>query len=141
MHNLIRNILAILVGLVIGGVVNMGLVMIGPSIIPTPLGADMTSTEGLKESMALFTPKNFLFPFLAHAVGTLVGAFVAAKMAVTNPMMCAMIIGFLFLLGGISMVYMVGGPMWFILSDLLLAYLPMAYLGGLIAATKKLVNT
>jgi len=106
----------------------MGLVTVGPSIIPLPAGADVSTMEGLAESMK--------FPFLAHALGTLVGAFVAAKLAASHHMMCAMIIGFVFLIGCISMVYMVGGPMWFMAADLIVAYLPMGYLGGLMVRTK-----
>ena len=136
MNSMTRNVMAVIVGLVVGGVVNRGLVNVGPSIIPLPAGADVSTMDGLRESMALFAPKNFLFPFLAHALGTLVGAFVAAKLAVNHQMKCAMIIGFVFLLGGVSMVYMVGGPVWFMAADLILAYLPMGYLGGLLARTK-----
>jgi hypothetical protein len=41
-----------------------------------------------------------------------------------------MVIGVLFLAGGISMVFMVpNAPMWFNSIDLILAYIPMAYLG------------
>ena len=137
MNNLTRNILALVIGLVVGGAVNMGLVNIGPAIIPLPAGADVSTMEGLQQSMQLFTPKNFLFPFLAHALGTMVGAFFAAKFAATRQFFNAMIVGFVFLAGGVSMVYMVGGPMWFILADLIIAYLPMAYLGGLLASSRK----
>jgi hypothetical protein len=35
----------------------------------------------------------------------------------------------LFLLGGIMMAFSVGGPTWFIILDLTIAYLPMAWLG------------
>lgn len=136
MNNTTRNILAVIVGIVIGAAVNMGLVNIGPSIIPPPAGADVTNMEVLKESMKLFEPKHFIFPFLAHALGTLVGAFVAAKLAASHKMACAVFIGFFFLGGGIMMVYMVGGPMWFIVADLVLAYIPMAYLGGMLAGVK-----
>jgi len=31
------------------------------------------------------------------------------------------------------MVRMVGGPTWFIITDLVLAYIPMAYLGKIMA--------
>ncbi|MGJ8664473.1 MAG: hypothetical protein ACSHWU_12530 [Marinicella sp.] len=133
MNNITRNIIAVLVGLVIGGAVNMGLVTMGPSVIPLPEGADVTTIDGLKASMALFEPKNFVFPFLAHALGTLVGAFVAAKLAANYAKRCAMIIGVFFLIGGIMMVQMAGGPMWFIVTDLVVAYLPMAYLGWVLA--------
>ncbi len=139
MNNTTRNILAVVIGLVVGGLVNMGLVSVGPAI-ELPSGIDvsgMSDMELLKESMKYFEPKHFVFPFLAHALGTLVGAFVAAKLAVSRKMVCALIIGVFFLIGGITMVYMVGGPMWFIAVDLLLAYLPMAYLGGLLAGAKR----
>ncbi len=43
-------------------------------------------------------------------------------------------IGCCFLLGGIVMVLYCSGPLWFIASDLLLAYLPIAILGGRLAA-------
>ena len=125
-----RNILAVLAGLVVGSLVNMGLVTIGPMIIQLPEGANVATMDGLRESMHHFTPANFLFPFLAHALGTLSGAFTAAKIADSHEMKVAMVIGVLFLIGGITMVRSVGGPMWFNVSDLLLAYIPMAYIGG-----------
>ena len=73
---------------------------------------------------------------MAHALGTLAGALVAAKLAVSHHMKFAVGIGAGFLIGGISMVVQCGGPVWFITSDLLVAYLPMGYLGGLLAGKK-----
>ena len=67
----LRNVLAVLVGLVIGSAVNMALVTLGPSLIPPPAGADVTSAEGLRAAMPLLEPRHFLMPFLAHALGTL----------------------------------------------------------------------
>lgn len=130
MYLVLRNILAVVAGLILGSLVNMGLVTIGPMIIPLPEGANITTMDGLRESMHHFAPANFLFPFLGHALGTLVGAYVAAKLAGSYASTLAMVIGVLFLLGGIEMVRTVGGPMWFIGADLLLAYIPMAYIGG-----------
>ncbi len=128
-----RNILAVIGGIVVGSLVNMMLVNIGPSVIPLPEGADMSTTAGLRESMKLFTPANFIFPFLAHALGTLVGAFIAAKFAASHQMRLSMIIGVLFLIGGISAVIMLGGPLWFNVTDLVLAYIPMGMLGAALA--------
>src|SRR5687768_4732341 len=106
MNPIIKNILAVVAGFIIGSVVNMGLIMISGSIIAPPAGADVTSMEGLKASMHLFQPKHFLFPFLAHALGTLVGALVAALIAASHKMKFAMVIGVLFLAGGITNVFM-----------------------------------
>jgi len=44
-----------------------------------------------------------------------------------------MVIGIWFLIGGITMVYMVGGPLWFQATDVLFAYIPMAWIGAKLA--------
>lgn len=137
MNPIVRNILSVVAGFLIGSVVNLGLVNIGMSVVPLPEDADVSTMEGLRESMESFTPANFIFPFLAHALGTLAGAFAAARLAASHPMKLAIAIGVCFLLGGVSMVVMCGGPAWFIAADLLLAYLPMGWLGGLLAGGKR----
>ncbi len=128
-----KNILAVIAGVVVGSLVNIALINIGPLMVPLPEGADVSTMESLRDSMEIFTPVNFLFPFLAHALGTLVGAFIAAKFAASHHLKCAMCIGVFFLMGGIAAVNMLGGPLWFNIADLLLAYFPMSYLGATLA--------
>lgn len=125
---ILRNILAVVLGVVIGSAVNMGIIMMSSSIIPPPSDVDVTTMEGLIASMHLFEPKHFLMPFLAHALGTLVGAFVAVKIAVSDKKTMAYLIGLFFLLGGIANVVMLPSPLWFTCVDLGLAYIPMAWL-------------
>jgi hypothetical protein len=132
--DLLRNILAIPAGWFIGSIVNIALVNAGPMVFPPPEGADITSMEALKATIHLFEPQHFIFPFLAHALGTLVGAVVAAKLAVKYHARFALAVGVLFFVGGTVAVAMIGGPMWFNILDLVAAYLPMGYLGGRIAA-------
>jgi hypothetical protein len=79
-----------------------------------------------------------MVPFLAHALGTLVGAFLAAKLAASKGMFPAMLIGIVFLLGGIDAVRQIpNAPLWFDVLDLVVAYLPMAWLGWLLAGGKR----
>ena len=137
MNNITRNILAVLGGLVIGCIVNLSLVSIGPHVVPLPEGADVSDMDSLQESMKLFTPTNFLFPFLGHALGTLAGAFMAARLAASHCIKLAMVIGAFFQLGGISVANMIGGPTWFIAGDLLLACIPMAIAGVWFAGKTK----
>jgi hypothetical protein len=137
MSTILKNILAVVIGILLGSTVNMAIIKISSSIIPPPEGADITTMEGLKASIHLFKPINFLFPFLAHALGTLFGAFLAAKIAATHKMKFALGIGFFFLLGGIANVYLLPGPMWFSVVDLVFAYLPVAYFGGRMALKNK----
>lgn len=133
MNPIVRNIIAAVAGFVVGSAVNLTLVSLGPHLIPLPEGADVSDMEGLRQSMKLFRPANFLFPFLGHALGTLVGAFTAAKVAASHHRALAMGIGVFFLLGGITMVATVGGPVWFCAADIILAYIPMAWLGASLA--------
>ncbi|WP_339628959.1 hypothetical protein [uncultured Maribacter sp.] len=132
MNPILKNVLAVLVGIVIGSIVNMGIIIISGSIIPPPEGGDITTMEGLKATMHLFEPKHFIFPFLAHALGTLAGAFVTVKIAVTRKQLMALLIGVFFLIGGSVNISMLGGPMWFNVLDLLMAYIPMAFFGWLL---------
>ena len=136
MKTYLRNALAIFVGFILGSVVNMTNVQIGHAIFPLPPDADMSTPEGMRAVMETLTAKDFIFPFLGHALGTLVGAFCAGKLSVSHKLGMSMGIGVMFLLGGLAMVMMIGGPKWFIALDLLVAYLPMAYLGGVLAVGK-----
>ncbi len=123
-------------GGIFGSIVNMIIIMISGSVIPPPGGADVTTMEGLKASLPLFEPRHFIFPFLAHALGTLAGAFLAAKIAASHKILFAMVIGVLFLAGGTANLFMLPSPVWFSVLDLAAAYLPMAYLGGKLAVRK-----
>lgn len=132
MNPTLRNILSVIAGLVIGGAINMGIIMLSSSIIPPPEGSDLTTEEGLKAAMHLMQPKHFLMPFLAHALGTLVGAFAVTKLAANNTIKFALIIGILNFIGGAFNVAMLPSPLWFSILDLAVAYFPMAYLGWII---------
>lgn len=136
MSPVLKNFLAVIAGLIVGSFVNMALISISGAIIPPPNGADVTTAEGLKATMHLFEPKHFIFPFLAHAAGTLAGAFLTALLAVNNKVRLALIIGFFFLAGGLASVFMLPSPTLFTVLDLVVAYIPMAYLGARLAPRK-----
>lgn len=136
MKNLARNILALPIGIFLGGALNMLLVTLGPNLIPPPEGADLTSMEGLAEAMKNMEFKHFIMPFLAHALGTLFGAFVTSKIAMSNKLAQGMVVGVLFFAGGIMMVMQLPSPIWFNILDLSMAYFPMAFIGYKLANRK-----
>ena len=133
MNKIARNVLAVITGIILGSVVNMGIIMLQGSFIALPEGVDVTNTESLQSSMHLFDPKQFIFPFLAHAIGTLAGAYLSARIAASHKMKFALGMGIFFLIGGISMVFMIPSPIWFVILDLSLAYIPMGWLSGRLA--------
>jgi hypothetical protein len=132
MNPIVRNILAVVGGWLGGSVVNMGLVQAGHSVFPIE-GLDTNDMTALAEVMPTLDYKYFIFPFLAHALGTLVGAAVAGVIATNRKMTFAMVIGALFLIGGILVNYAIPGPTWFTVLDIVVAYIPMAWIGGKLA--------
>lgn len=136
MNPVLRNVLAVIAGAILGSFVNMSLIEIGHYVIALPEGADVSTYEALKSSMSSFGPEQYIFPFLAHALGTLVGAFIAAKIAVSNKFRAALIVGILFLIGGVANCFMLPAPVWFMAIDVLLAYIPMAYIGWKLSGSK-----
>lgn len=129
----------LLVALILGSFANMGLIIAGGKLIPPPPGANVLTMEGLKASIHLFQAQHFLFPFLAHAIGTLVAVFVVAWMMPTRNGFFAAIVGACFFLGGLLNAIYIPAPVWFIALDLLFAYFPMAWL-GLRFAPKRISN-
>ena len=136
MNPLVKNIIAVIVGIILGGLVNMGLILISGYVIPLPEGVNASDSESLKESMHLFEFRHFIFPFLAHAFGTLVGAFVAVKLAANNKIFIAVLITAFFMIGGIISAWQIQGPYWFTVIDLSLAYLPMGLIGWILGKDK-----
>lgn len=128
MNPIFKSVLAVIIGLFVGSVVNMFILLLSNSIIPAPNGADVTTVAGLKATIHLFEPKHFIFPFLAHAIGTFAGAIATVLIASTHKAKLALIIGCFFLLGGIVNTFTLPSPLWFTIVDLVFAYLPMAYL-------------
>lgn len=132
MNPMLKNILAVITGWIVGSIINMSLVKIGHMILPIE-GLDPSDMNALVEVMPTLEPKYFIFPFLAHALGTLVGAFIAYNLAASHKMKFALGIGAIFFLLGIMVSFMIPAPTWFAVTDILLAYIPMAWIGGKLA--------
>jgi len=68
-------------------------------------------------------------PFLAHAMATLVGGFIAAKIATTHKLYFGLSIRQLFLIGGIQMANLLPATLWLDALDLGFGYIPIGFLG------------
>ena len=132
MHPFLKNVLAVLAGICVGGIVNFGIIILSSSIIPPPNGVDVSNIESIKTNIHLYKPIHFLFPFLAHALGTFSGAVLAIK--ISKQTKIAYMVALVFLYGGISMITQVPSPMWFTVLDLGLGYIPMAWLATKISS-------
>ena len=128
--HILKRTIVIFISLFAGAMLNGALINVSNKIIPPPAGFDLKTAEGLQAAMPHMGPEHFLFPFLAHALGTLLSAVLITRFLKSQQFVFSMMVGILFLLGGVSMVIMLPEtPIWFVLVDLLFAYIPMAYLG------------
>jgi hypothetical protein len=125
---ILRNFLAVFIGFAIGSMVHMGLVILGRLAMPPPEGFDPTDMESMKATIHLLEAQHFVFPLLAHALGTLAGSLVAYLLASTHRPQFAFLIGSIFLVFGSIMVALRPAPVWFEALDLLVAYIPMSLL-------------
>lgn len=131
MNKSVINFLAILAGMVVGAFANSGIISLGLMVIPFPQGAD-----SITSAMPMLSPKDFIFPFLAHALGTLTGSIVAVRLGKGHPLRLALPVSTLFFFGGVYMVNLLPSPLWFNVLDLSLAYFPMAWLAVRLAGRK-----
>ncbi len=128
MNPTLKNVIALVLGIVLGSITNFLTLQTGMALIPPPEGFDMNTPEGINAASAAMETKHYVTPFLAHALGTLIGAFIAIRIAASNHKVFAYVIAGLFFLGGLYMVIILNAPMWFNLTDLILAFFPMAWL-------------
>jgi hypothetical protein len=137
MNSIVRNTLAFVVGAVLTMVVNGTIVVAMSKLVPPPPGVDLSNVESVRANIDKFEMKHFAGPFLAHAIGSLVGGLTASLLAASRRFELAMGIGALHLAGGIAAAAMIRGPAWFVALDLAGAYLPMAWIGYKIAETAR----
>ena len=122
MRRTLKNIGIVILGIIIGMIVNIGLIILGGTIFVLP--------ENFEPMNAMnWDVKYFIFPFLAHSIGTLSGAFIVSKLSNKSSIILPLIVGLYFFSGGIYMVTILPAPTWFVLLDVILGYIPMALLG------------
>ena len=122
MKQIFKNIGIVILGIIIGMIVNMGLIIGGGIIVP--MSETINSMNAINWDF-----KYFIFPFLAHSIGTLSGAFIVSKISRNSHIIMPLIVGFYFLSGGLYMVTILPAPTWFISLDIILCYIPMALFG------------
>ncbi len=132
MNKILRNIIAIVAGWFLGSFINIILIQLGHALLPIE-GLDPDNVESMQKLIPSLGPEYFIFPFLAHTIGTLTGATITGLISANNSLKFSMLIGVFFFLGGLIMAFKIPSPIWFIIADLTIAYIPMAWLGAKIS--------
>tara|TARA_R110002072_G_scaffold101524_5_gene223534 strand:- start:5636 stop:6046 length:411 start_codon:yes stop_codon:yes gene_type:complete len=136
---MIRNILAVLLGIVAGMAANMALIYASLALYPLPEGLDPKDTEAYNGYLESLPATAFVIIMLAHVGQAFVGGWVAAKTGASRPMLLAMIIGVLSLAGGIAAMTIYHGPAWMKIE--LPLYLLVAWLAGTMVCKSRAKGT
>jgi hypothetical protein len=112
-----RNAGAILLGLMVGMMVNMALIELNMRVLfPIPDDMDMADPEAVEVFLATLPATGFILVIAAHLGQAFVGGWVAARLGASHPMRLALIVGAVTLAGGVSMLMMIPGPQWVVLE-------------------------
>ena len=126
---MVRNVLAVLAGLAVGMAFNMSLVMLNAYVLyPMPEGTTFEDTEKFQEYVDTLPLPAFLVVLLAHVGQAFFGGWLAARLAGSQPLALAMIVGALSMVGGILNMLSIQGPSWMWIEVPL--YLVLAWVAG-----------
>ena len=126
---MLRNIAAVLFGIVVGSTVNMALIMLNAHVFfPMPPDLDMAVPEQMNAYIATLPTVAFFVVLVAHLGQSFVGGWVAARLGKSRPVVLAMIVGVVSLLGGIMNMMTIKGPAWMVIE--LPLYLVVAWMAG-----------
>ena len=119
---MIKNILAVILGLIIGNIAIMGLHYVGMFFYPLPEGTDMGDMNAIAEYIKIAPFGSLLFVMLAHIGGAFLAGLSTAL--VSKKMLTVYLVGGFFTLAGIYNLYMLPHPLWFNIEIIL--YFPAA---------------
>ena len=128
MKNIVQNIFAILLAIFAASIITFSIIVLGHSIVPTPDGIDTNNFESIKSNFHLFQAKHFLFPLLAHVLGTFVSSYLLSRFAKTYKFWFAIGIGIIFMLASLSLSLRIGHLNWIGIIEIA-QYIPVSVLG------------
>ena len=109
---MLRNMCAVLVGLLAGMAFNMVLVILNTLLYPIPEGVDFSNADAMAKYFSSLPLVAFLIVMIAHIGQAFVGGYVAASISKSSPMLVAMIVGSISLLAGVYNMMSLPLPVW-----------------------------
>lgn len=110
---MLRKILAVIVGIISGGL-SVGIVQtIGHYFYPMPKGMKSDDMEAMKNYVETAPFMALFFVIISYSVAALVSGFVSTKIANDGKNIYALICGTIFLIQSIYMMSLLPTPVWF----------------------------
>ena len=109
---ILRNIGAVIAGLLVGMIVNMLIIQLNMLLFPLPEGVSISDQEAMRAAVAEAPTASWIGVIIAHLGQAFVGGWVAARLGASRPVLLAMIVGVLSLAGGVANAVMMATPAW-----------------------------
>lgn len=131
---ILRSILGIFLGLIIGGIVILGIQMVNVLIHPIPAGMDPANPEDIKRVMANFPITAFIGLLLSYFFGVFFAAFAAGRIAGRSEVLHGFIISLIFAFAGIRNFSAVPAPIWVVVGSFVI-FFAAGFLGSSFAGS------
>ncbi|MBB48063.1 MAG: hypothetical protein CMJ33_05885 [Phycisphaerae bacterium] len=109
---MLRDLLAVVLGMLAGMAVNMTFVLLALFLYPMPEGVDFSETEAMPAYFASIPATGFAIILVAHLGQAFFGGLVAALISRDRPRSMALVIGVLSLIGGVINLIDLPHPPW-----------------------------
>ncbi|MEE2856364.1 MAG: hypothetical protein VX949_03120, partial [Planctomycetota bacterium] len=88
---MLRNVGAVIAGMIVGMALNMAIIMLNLIFFPMPEGLSMQDQEGFSAWAKTLPETAFILPMVAHLAQAFGGGWLAARLGASHPMVLAMI--------------------------------------------------
>jgi hypothetical protein len=113
---ILRSVLGIVLGLIIGGIVITGVQMVNILIHPVPAGLDPANPDDLKLVLTHLPVTALIGLLLSYLFGVFFAAFAAAKVAGRSEVLHGFIISLIFAFAGIRNFNAISAPTWVVIA-------------------------
>lgn len=113
LKNVILGVLSTIFGFLVGSAFNMAVVVLNALVLfPMPPGSDFNNPSQVAEWAKSLPTAAYLVVMVAHLGQAFVGGWVAARFTPVRPLLPALVVGLLSLVGGVLNMLQIPGPAW-----------------------------
>jgi hypothetical protein len=133
---MLRTLLAIVAGLITAMLVIFGVEAAGMLLFPPPAGMPLETEADLAKLVAMASPAAKAWLVFGWALGSFVGAWVAARISRQHRRIAALAVALFIVAGTVMNAMVIAHPLWVNLLGILLP-VPLALLAARLAESRK----
>lgn len=129
-----KNVLAIIVGFVVGGLVIFLLYILGPQFFTFPQGANPMDPDSIKQNMHLMPTGALILVIFAHFFG-IIGGMLASTAVSDESLVPAYIVSGIIIIGSIGGSLAMQHPAWSVISGIIVV-IAAFFIGRIVAKNR-----